>query len=251
MKKVILCCLCVISNYVWSQNDPYFKNTTIPADLKEQAQEFLNSDCSTIHFFWGEGRERCSSGVFYFKISEKYTEEKRTTETRQGREEYTVQVEDGQHSSGAPYYRTETRYRPTTEYEHYTTTVVRKRVLIIKEKLMYQKRYNNSVQIIEEYKGFDNKNFQDSVKNEIKARYSGKEYKKYLAKKEVELKQLIKEWKAVPLYDSEIKAQTIRVRSSWLDFKQERAKKLREFDLQCQKLTEAKRFVYKYENNIP
>ena len=124
-------------------------------------------------------------------------------------------------------------------------------MILVKKKLIYQKKYNSSKLTISKYQGFDDIHFQDSVKNGIDLKYSNGAYKKYIRNKENELKQLIKEWKSVPLTEVDIKAQTNRVRSSWKNFDQIRTVELMEFNSKCLELLEAKRFVYKYEHDIP
>ncbi len=55
----------------------------------------------------------------------------------------------------------------------------------------------------------------------------------------------------MPLADLDIKAQANRVRLSWKNFDQVRTAELMEFNSKCSDLLEAKRFVYKYEHDIP
>jgi hypothetical protein len=255
MKKALFSLfLFAISSYLWSQSDPYFKLISIPADIEKQAQIFLQSTCDSIQFIWKEELPGgCKDGNFIFILPLKYTYKQDEPYTVTDVETYT-EVEPITYMRGGDEWirnETVTKQRSFERTEYHPVVKPTREMMLIKKQLFSQKKYNSSIQLIQKYKRFDKTEFQDSVKNEINTKYSNQEYKKYIKKKNKELQKLIKEWETVPLTDAEIKAQKNRIRSSWRNFDQERAIKLNQFNSECLELFEAKRFVYKYEHDIP
>ncbi len=254
MKAIFISlCLFVVSNYLWSQNDPYFKSTNIPADLEEQAQTFLQSTCDDIQFTWDEKNSSgCNNGEFIFILPLKYTYEQKERTDIEDFETYQEVVPEKYMKGGDEWIRnvTVTKQRPITRVEYKTVIKPTNEMLQIKKKLIYQKTYISSLQTIKDNQQFEDENFQNNVRNEINTKYSEKAYRKYIKEKEAELKQLIAEWKRVPLKDSDIKTQTSRIRSSWKNFAQEKAIELQQLSWQCQALLEAKQFTYKYEHDF-
>ena len=253
MKKALFSLfLFAISSCLWSQSDPYFKLISIPADIEKQAQIFLQSTCDSIQFIWKEELPGgCKDGIFLFILPLQYTQKHVETIREKRIENYTEKVLKIVGKDADRKYVDVQKERPVTEYYDITSIVPTSKMMSIKNKLTSQKKYNSSIQIIKKFQGFDKTYFQDSVKNEINTKYSNQEYKKYIENKDKELEELIKEWETVPLTDAEIKAQKNRIRSSWRNFDQERAIKLKQFNSECIDLFEAKRFVYKYEHDIP
>lgn len=241
---------------LWSQNDPYSKLVNIPTDMEKQAQAFLQSTCDSIQFKWEKVySDEYKDGNFIFIIPLKYTHKQDVAHIVDEIEYYEVQepsrTSTDMRGNDHTYYRTVTKQRVHKTIQHDSVVEPTNEMLLVKKKLIYQKKYNSSKLTISKYQGLDDIHFQDSVKNEIDLKYSTGAYKKYIRNKENELKQLIKEWELVPLTKEDIKAQTNRVRSSWENFDQIRTAELMEFDSKCLKLLEAKRFVYKYEHDIP
>ena len=235
-----------------NSTDPYYKKINIPADLEAKSKAFLQSSCSSIEFTWGNKKEGAYYDIYMFEIPKKYTTTETRTETYDDGYYTTERVITGYDKEGDPRYGTKEVYHSRTSTRDRTVIAgANKETQKIKEKLIYQKAYNECTQIIKKYQNYDDEQYQNMVKRIINSKYSDEEYKKYLEKKEEELEQLKKEWKAVPLYDKEIEIQAARTRSTWIDYKQERENQIIEFDSQCQVLLEAKRFVYKYEHDIP
>lgn len=254
-KNLFLLFLSIMSPYLWSQNDPYSKLVSIPTDMEKQAQAFLLSTCDSIQFKWEKVHsDEHKDGNFVFIIPLKYTYKKDIPYTVDDVESYTKEVpytHTNTRGDDYTYYKTVTEQRVYKIIRHDSIVEPTNEMILVKKKLVYQKKYNSSKLTISKYQGFDDTHFQDSVKNEINSKYSNEAYKKYIRNKGNELKQLIKEWESVPLTEVDIKAQTNRVRSSWKNFDQMKTAELMEFNSKCFELLEAKRFVYKYEHDIP
>ena len=260
MKNILISiCLGILSNCLWSQDDPYLKKVQIPTELEKSVQKFLQSSCNTVgwqveYVKRKRIRGRCySDGKYTLFIPYRYKKVYYTSHQKKISEGYnytTTEQRQRTTKDDGHYWVDEkvTKYEPAVYELYYEPT---ERLLQILAKLPILKAYNLHKRIIETHQKFGDKNFQDSVKNEINTKYSAEEYKKYLNRKEIELEQLIKEWEAVPLTSTDIEKQTKNVRLSWRNFEQERSKELAEFDSQCQILLKAKQFVYKYEHDIP
>jgi FKBP-type peptidyl-prolyl cis-trans isomerase len=240
-----------ISICLSAQDDPYYKKFNIPADLESVAREFLQSNYTDIKFNCGT----TCSGSFDFPLPSKYCDKVVGTYQETHQNSYTTTetyvTGYGGREGDVPIYGT----REVEKYHSPYTTTHNKygpndEMAKMKHKLESQKKYTSSVQTVKQYKGFDDRKFQDSVVFAIELKYSQKEYEKYLESKKLELEKLIIEWKNVPLTDSEIQTQTKRIQSSWKNFEKEKTEALQHFNLQCQDFIKAKRFVYLYEHDI-
>ncbi len=197
MKKTIFSLfLCAMSTHLWSQSDPYFKLISMPVDMEKQAQTFLQSTCDSIQFNWEERHPGgCKDGNFIFILPLKYTYKQDEPIIIDDIEYYT-EVEPQKYMRGGDEWIrnvTVTKQRSSKRTEYRPIVKPTNEMMLMKKKLISQKKYNSSILTINKYQRFGDTYFQDSVKNEINSKYSHKAYKKYIENKENELKQLIKE----------------------------------------------------------
>ena len=253
LKHLLLFCIVTYVSVSSFAQDPYHKKISIPKNLKNEAQLFLQSHYDKIIFSNVHssvyGYKKCDE-CFEISLPSEYLKQERISyqerEVFKTTETYVTYDNDSNPRTG-----TRPKYTESMVTHYRNVNVPNNEADKIKYKLESQKKYNSAIKTIKQYGRFDDKNVQDSVKLDIKSKYSNKEYKKYLGNEKQKLKWLKKEWKTVPLTDKEIKAQTRRVQASWRNFRKEKSNAIQLFDLQCKEVFEAKRFAYKYEQNIP